>query len=93
MNTATEKYKGFHWGVEPKKVKTARASKAPEVGMQLGKLHAITYEANKAGEVALYEHEFGEEGGKQPDLIADVDNNKLHIIGGDYTITDDGIRD
>ncbi len=63
-------------------------------GVKLGKLHSVTYLAKKGNEPpTLWEHEFGEEGGKQPDLVMDVDSKRLHIVGGDYTVEDVGIVD
>lgn len=68
-------------------------SRRPKVGVKLGRLHSVTYETSKAGEPALWEHEFGEEGGDPPDLVADPDTERLHIVGGDYRIEDRGIVD
>lgn len=53
----------------------------------------MTYQTTKDGERAQWEHEFGEEGGKRPTLVADPDSKRLHIVGGDYTITSRGIED
>ena len=65
----------------------------PRVTTELGELAAITYSTNKGGESATWEHEFGEEGGKRPKLVADPESKQLHIVGGDYTITGAGIID
>ena len=86
-------YKAFHWGDEPKRLKRAKFGKAPKVGVKLGKAHAIAYETVKNGERAVWEHEFGEEGGRKPDLVMDVDSEKLHLVGGDYRVRPEGIVD
>lgn len=93
VEEAEEMYEGFHWGNKPKRIIRKRASKTPSVAMKLGELSSVTYKTKKGDETAYYEHEFGEEGGKKPDLVADVDNKKLHIVGGDYDINDRGIID
>lgn len=38
-----------------------------------------------------YEHEFGDEGGELPFLVFDRQNKRLLLVGGDYTITPEGI--
>lgn len=90
---AAKFFSEFHWGDESKRVKRVKASPRPRVATKLGKLHAVTYETTKDGETALWEHEFGEEGGRQPDLVSDVDTNRLHIVGGDYDVRPEGIVD
>ncbi len=68
---------------------TRRASKTPDVAVKLGSVHSITYRTKKRGEAAqLFEHEFE---GRRPWLAMDVDNKRLHFLGGSYTVTADGI--
>jgi hypothetical protein len=74
-------------------VVTRKASRRPRVGVRLGEIHAITYDTHKGGEHALWEHEFGEDGGAKPDLVMDAENKKLHIVGGDYDVKPEGIVD
>lgn len=93
MERAAKFYRDFHWGDEPDGFVTAEFPKPPRVATKLGTLHAVTYETVKDGEKALWEHEFGEEGGEKPDLIVDPDNQQLHIVGGDYTVEPRGIVD
>lgn len=90
---AIEKYEAFHWGEEPRRAKRKKIAPPPVYGFELGTLHAITYETSKGGEKALWEHEFGEEGGRKPRLVADSETNKLHIVGGDYDVRPEGIVD
>lgn len=86
-------YKDFHWGEDVDRVVKKRISPPPAIAVKLGKLDAVTYETTKAGERALYEHNFGEEGGKRPDLVMDAETKKLHIVGGDYDVRPEGIVD
>lgn len=93
LDKAISFYKDFHWGDAAEKVSTKKMSKVPEVAVKLGKLDAVVYSTHKNGERATWEHEFGEEGGKRPDLVMDVDNQRLHIVGGDYKVEPRGIVD
>jgi len=81
--------KDFHWGYGAKAVSTRSLSPTPRTLVQLGKLQAVTYNTKKKGERAnFFVHDFE---GSQPILAMDIRNKKLHIIGGSYTVTDDGI--
>lgn len=98
MNPASEKalerYEGFHWGIPAKKAVAARVSPEPAELVELGRLEAVTYSTKKGAEgLQHYEHMFGEEGGKRPRLAVDPDTNRLHIVGGSYTVEDRGIVD
>jgi hypothetical protein len=79
----------FHWGYPAKKVIRRKVSPIPRVLVQLGKVDAIQYETKKKGERAqLFFHEFED---RKPDLCMDVKNKRLHVVGGSYTVTADGI--
>lgn len=93
LDEAQEFYRDFHWGEKPKRLTSAKVSPRPRVGVKLGRLDAIVYTTTKGGERATWEHEFGEEGGKRPDLVMDVDNKRLHIVGGSYDVEARGIVD
>lgn len=93
LKKAVDAYEGFHWGDEPERIVRKKVSKAPRVGVKLGKLVSVAYETHKGGERAVWEHEFGEEGGKRPDLVMDADNKRLHIVGGTYDVRNEGIID
>lgn len=81
--------KGFHWGIDGNKVSKHRISKPPKVAVKLGQLHSVVYKTKKRGEpVQFFEHEFEN---NKPMLAMDIDNRRLHIVGGGYTVTDDGI--
>lgn len=45
------------------------------------------------GGVAIYKHRLGEEGGELPMLVYRTRDKRLEIVGGSYTIPDEGIRD
>lgn len=93
LRRAVERYEEFHWGDKPDRIVSKKVSKAPQVGVKLGKLVSVAYETTKRGEKAIWEHEFGEEGGKRPDLVMDADTKKLHIVGGSYDVREEGIID
>ena len=83
----------FHWGHPAKRaVRRSKVGKAPRVLVKLGSLQAVTYATRKGSDgYSHYEHDFGEEGGRKPDLCMDVDTGRLHIVGGDYTVEERGI--
>lgn len=69
---------------------------APEgVLVDLGELMAVEYREQKDPDgphAGVYRHELGEEGGERPRLVADG-YGRLRVLGGDYTIEEDGIHD
>jgi hypothetical protein len=69
-------------------------SPRPKALAKLGTLESVVYRTTKGKTgLASYEHHFGEEGGKKPLLALDPDADRLHIVGGDYRVTDRGIED
>lgn len=89
-----DRYEGFHWGRAPKRELLVKTSPRPRELVQLGRLEAVTYSTTKGDEgLQHYEHAFGEEGGKRPHLALDPENDRLHIVGGDYKVEDRGIVD
>jgi hypothetical protein len=93
LDKAIEFYQDFHWGDEAGRIVKRKIPAPPKVGVKLGKLDAVVYSTSKGGEKATWEHEFGEDGGKRPDLVMDVDNKRLHIVGGTYDVRREGIVD
>lgn len=80
----------FTWGIPAKRVKRARVSKAPRHLVELGKLEAVTYSTDKNGDgLSNYVHQFDR---PLPVLAMDLDNKRLHVVGGGYTVTDRGIE-
>jgi hypothetical protein len=79
----------FHWGIPARRVTRRKVSPAPKVLTELGEVVAVTYRTHKRGESAqLFEHEFE---GRRPRLGMDIRNKRLHFLGGDYTVTKEGI--
>lgn len=79
----------FHWGIPARKLSRRKISDPPKVAVELGELSAVTYKTKKRGETAnFFQHEFE---ARKPRLVMDVRNKKLHIVGGGYTVTADGI--
>jgi hypothetical protein len=94
VERAKEFREKFHWGIKGRKVRRRKVAKPPRVATKLGELVNVTYKTKKRGEKARhFVHEFGEEGGRRPTLAMDIENKKLHIVGGDYDVTADGIKD
>lgn len=89
MEKARKFREEFHWGLPARAIVKRAVHKQPEVAVKLGELHAVTYRTKKKGEkIQLFEHHFE---GKKPWLAMDVDNKRLHLLGGSYTVTADGI--
>lgn len=55
------------------------------------KYYTIKHHLGKDGGEANYVHKLGENGGRLPEVIYDVLNKQLSIVGGDYTILPEGI--
>lgn len=95
LERAKEFRKRFHWGRPARRVKQGAVAPLPKGPLvQLGKLEAVVYATNKQGDgYSHYEHAFGEEGGRKPDLAVDLDTGRLHIVGGSYRVEERGIVD
>ncbi len=79
----------FHWGIPARRLKRRKVSPEPKVLAELGELVSVTYRTRKRGESAqFFEHEFE---GRKPRLGMDVRNKRLHLVGGTYTVTKEGI--
>jgi hypothetical protein len=84
----------FHWGFPARKVTRRSVPPRPDVLVKLGQLESVTYATHKKGDgYSHYEHAFGEEGGRKPQLAVDPDSGKLHIVGGSYRVEKRGIVD
>jgi hypothetical protein len=88
----------FTWGEPAGPVRRVKIAKAPRHLVKLGKLEQVTYSTTKKGDgFSHYVHDFGKERGRgsarsRPTLAIDMDNKRLHVIGGSYTVTDRGIE-
>ena len=63
----------------------------------LGYLKSVWYFTDKKhlgneGGLAIYKHKLGEEGGELPAVVYRVRDKRLEIVGGSYTIPDEGVR-
>lgn len=88
---ARDAYQEFHWGIPAHQVLKKQLSPIPKRPlMSLGKLEAVTYSTAKKGDgFSHYHHEFE---GDKPLLTIDLDNDRLHVVGGSYTVTKRGIE-
>lgn len=70
-----------------RKIKASRTHKKnPSLGQGKVFLDAVAYEATKKGQKrAIWEHQFGEDGGKRPEVKVSK-QGKLYLKGGDYKI-------
>ena len=81
--------KAFFWGNPAKSSSVKKISPVPDVGVKLGDLCGVIYKAKKKGNKGqYYQHDFE---GALPSLVMDIDNENLHIVGGSYGVTEDGI--
>lgn len=68
--------------------------------VKVGEVYSIVYFADKAHlegpayqkKGASYEHMFGEDGGWSPELWYDTLNDKLLLLGGSYSVREEGIK-
>ena len=76
----------------PKAARRVTVAEPPKALIELGQLQAVIYRSSKWGRRAPkgrdYFHDFES---PRPVLAAD-DNERLHVVGGDYRITTDGIE-
>lgn len=63
----------------------------PKSGLVIGELDGVLYTTIRDGKEESYIHEFKER--SRPLLVSSSDGNSLHIIGGQYVMTDRGIVD
>lgn len=84
----------FHWGRPARGVRKTSVAPLPKALAKLGTLEAVVYGTHKQGDgYSHYEHEFGEDGGRKPELAVDPDSGRLHIVGGGYRVEERGIVD
>lgn len=88
-NRAARAYEEFHWGRKPKRTKRVKLPSYDEGLFELGRLHAVEYEARKGNEHAVYVHHF------EPPypILTGTPRGKLGpIIGGGAFLTSRGIE-
>lgn len=90
MRRAADFRRAFTWGRPAHRVRRANVSPAPRALTELGRLKAVIYSVNKEGDgPSEYIHEFE---APRPALAMDIDNRRLHVVGGGYTVTRRGIE-
>lgn len=89
LDRAADDWRAFHWGDEPSEIIDADVYRPNprEVLTVLGKLKRVDYETPKAGELAIWWHEFS----RPCPYLAASESGKLLIVGGRYRITPRGI--
>lgn len=86
---ACEKFRDFHARAPPHIVRSACRRTMPPVLVQLGRLRALVYTADRGdGGQRSYIH-FME---REPLLTCDPEGTQLYIVGGRYRITRRGIE-
>lgn len=89
IKKAVNKYIEFNFK-NPKNVlfKNVKILRDDAILVYLGKVDKIVYISDKEGKKLKYEHEFGEESNKKPNLYTSEDGNILIIFGGNFKIKD-----
>ena len=88
---AIAEYEALHWGIPAGALLQLQYQPPGNVLTMLGELDAVAYDTAKAGDGpdgAVYWHPFEH---PRPILAVDPDSNRLHILGGGYTVEDRGI--
>lgn len=91
VTDGADQFQRFHWGNAPKRGRTVTVAKRPRVLVEIGELVAVTYRTSKGGtrrDDWIHEHSR-----PRPRLAYDAETGALHIVGGAYRITEDGIED
>jgi hypothetical protein len=71
--------------------------RTPHEKQLLGTITRVWYFTTKShlgseGGTAIFKHNFGEEGGEKPSAVYRVRDKHIEIVGGDYSIPPEGIR-
>jgi hypothetical protein len=91
VRDGADQFERFHWGNPPKRIRKVRLSKRPRVLVEIGELVAVTYRTAKGAtrrDDWIHEHSR-----PRPRLAYDAETGALHIVGGAYRITEEGIED
>jgi len=93
MAKAQDFYRDFHWGDDAEEFVEGEVSQGPQGCDQARSLHSVAYETTKDGETAIWDTSSAKRVAKNPNLVVDVSNQQLHIVGGSYTVEPRGIVD
>ena len=91
LAAAVADYQALHWGLSADAVLRLQYTPPGPILTMLGELDAVAYDTAKGGDGpdgAVYWHPFEQ---PRPILAVDPDSNRLHILGGGYTVEDRGI--
>lgn len=90
LDKAIHDYEAFR-GFAPADTVTVNLPDKPLVGWHMGQVTGLAYRTERDGEIQDYMHEFKTKA--RPDLVVEEPGNKLHLIDGNYCVTDRGIED
>lgn len=90
IEQASKLYRKFS-GHEPEYVSSVKKPAMPDVGLVIGPLEGVAYEATRDGKTEKYFHRFTKK--SRPLLVSSQDGRSIHIVGGRYDFTEDGIVD
>lgn len=85
-----DRFRKTHGGRNPKDAWDTVVDIPSEL-VRLGRLYAVTYDADKGDGVYPYRHPF--EGRARPMVCSDTTGRRLFLVGGSYTVTPHGIED
>ena len=89
VEKAISLYKRFR-GTEPEYVDELEVEPV-DVAMLIGKCDGILYTTERDGKTESYIHEFT--GDACPMLVSSWDGKQIMLIGGNYSFTEEGIKD
>lgn len=87
MTRGIQKYKEFHQGLNPIKIKQIKMPD-PKTLVKLGTADKIYYTRKEPQGFREYYHSFGEDSGKKPILATDPKGKQLYILGGKFKVKD-----
>lgn len=90
VDETAQKFKDFT-GREATHATGYKPRSADKTAMELGRVKAIEYIAKRDKETSVWRHPFKAK--SRPLLAASTDGKQLHIVGGQYEVTDAGIED
>lgn len=90
LDSAMKLYRNFS-GHEPELVGKVEKPNIPAVGLVIGELEGVAYEATRDGVSEKYFHRFDKP--VRPLLVSSFDGRLIYILGGEYDFTEDGIVD
>jgi len=90
INAAMKLYESFT-GEHPEPLGEYVLPPNPAVGVVIGEMVGVAYEATRDGETEQYFHRFNKK--DRPLLVSSHDGKQIIILGGEYDFTENGIVD